>query len=159
MNHIKEEVDSMAVISNKSENGNEDPKWVIEFMNLFIAITFVQWLSTLSRYLGDLEFVGWVLTASFAVIYIFLLILIREFLFTPSYIFISWGEQRNYTFCWFCGVILLLLFIPITSYCRSEVLYWQFMRVFVAVAFWGLVAGAIIPSLIGRELNKRRDVI
>ena len=45
MNHIKEGVDLMDVVSNKSEN--ENPKWVIEFTNLFIAITFVQWLSTL----------------------------------------------------------------------------------------------------------------
>lgn len=157
MNHIKEGVDLMDVVSNKSEN--ENPKWVIEFTNLFIAITFVQWLSTLSYYLGDLEFVGWVLTALFAVIYISLLILIREFLSTPPYIFISWGEQRNYTFCWLCGVIPLLLFIPITMYCCSEVLNWQFLRVFVAAGFWVFVTGVFIPSLLDRELNKRREVI
>ena len=159
MNHINEDVDSMAVISNKSENGNEDPKWVIEFTNLFIAITFVQWLSTLSRYLGDIEWVGWILTAFFAVIYIALLILIREASYDTPIYFSLWRVHRNYNVCWLGGVIPLLLFFPI-MYWSSEVLNWQFtLCVVVAVCFWMLVTGVVIPSLLGMEHNKRRGAI
>lgn len=159
MNHINEEVDSMDVLSNKSEYGNEDSKWLIEFTNLFIAITFVQWLSTLSRYLGDIEWVGWILTAFFAVIYMALLILIREASYDTPIYFSLWRVHRNYNVCWLGGVIPLLLFFPI-MYWSSEVLNLQFtLCVVVAVCFWMLLTGVVIPSLIGMEHNKRRGTI
>ena len=159
MNHINKELDSMDVISNKSENGNEDPKWIIEFTNLFVAITLVQWLSILSNCLNNLVWVGWILTASFAFIYIALLILIREASQDTPIYFSLWRVHRNYNVCWLGGVIPLLLFFPI-KYWSSEVLNWQFtLCVVVAVCFWMLVTGVVIPSLLGMEHNKRRGAI
>ena len=149
----------MDVISNKSENGNEDLKWAIEFTNLAIAITFVQWLSTLSRYLGDVEWLGWILTASFAVIYVFLLVFTRKVMSTPPYFFRSWRELRYYNICWVAGLIPIFLFIPITRYCCLEVLNWEFtLCVCVAVGFWMFVTCILLPSLLFPH-NERREAI
>ena len=149
----------MDVISNKSENGNEDMKWVIEVTNLFVAITLVQWLSTLSNGLNNLEWAGWILTATFAFIYIALLILTREASHdTPIYISL-WRVHRNYNICLLGGLIPLFLFFPI-KYWSSEVLNWQFaLCVWVAVGFWMIVTGVLIPTLMGMEHNKRREAI
>jgi len=146
MNYIKERVDLSDMPDNTRKNGNADTNW-IQFVNLLIAITFIQWLSTLSHYLGDTEYLGWLLTFFFAIIYLVLLSSFQN-MHNPTFMYrVDFLKtQLRYNLCAVSGMIIFGSFIPISCY-SEKVVNAYVPDVIIAIFVWCLFAFIAIPTL------------
>lgn len=157
MNHINEGEDLRDMVGNTRKNGNVGTNW-IQFANLLIAITVVQWLSTLSHYLGDKEYLGWLLTFFFAIIY---LVLISSFqnMYHPTILYRTkfLKTQLRYNLCAIFGLIIFGLFIPISCY-SAKVVNALVPDVIIAICVWCLFAFMTIPTL-NYYINKKEGIL
>lgn len=128
---------------------------VTEFANLIFAITFIQWMSTLSGYLDDIEYIGWILTFIFALIYIKVLVLLYD-MDSISDIYRSghFKTQLEYNILWLFGVFILLLFIPI-SFLSNNISNSFTYNVIVTIILWTFFLLLVIPNLMWKSETLR----
>jgi hypothetical protein len=142
----------MDLTGNKRRDGNADMTWAIQFANLIIGITYVQWLSTLSHYLGDNENIGWALTFLFAISYLFLIKSFQK-MHNPELIYRHgfWKTLREYSFSAAIVVIIFRLFIPVSSYSENV------PSVFVSNVNFMIISWLILIFIIIPTLNAEKE--
>ena len=138
----------MDLAGNKKRNGNADTNGFIQFANMIIGITFVQWLSTLSHYLGAGEYIGWVLTFLFAIGYLYI-IMFSQKLLNPNFSYRCgfWNALRIYAIGTTIVAIIIGLFICVSYYYSENVPSVFVPDVFIMIFCWIILAFGIIPSL------------